>query len=122
MTHLQKIVIAAKKIKKLHPSKKWTDCIKAASKQIKPAAKKAVKKKSVGKIVRKKAAVKKAAPKKHTSSLTAAQHKKHIHEALEKKLSSLFLRREKAKKVTDKRKISKEILVVKRKIITINSL
>jgi len=34
-THLTKITALAKKIRKAHPSKKWTDCVKAASKQIK---------------------------------------------------------------------------------------
>lgn len=41
MTHLQKIVAEAKKIRKAHPKKyaKWTDYIKAASKKIKPVKK-----------------------------------------------------------------------------------
>lgn len=51
MTTLQKIVTAAKKLKKQHPNKysKWTDYVKAAAKTIKPAAKK------VGAVKRKKA-------------------------------------------------------------------
>lgn len=65
MTTLQKIVAAAKKLKKQHPNKysKWTDYIKAAAKTVKPAAKKAVKK--VGAVKTKKKAVpakRKAAP------------------------------------------------------------
>lgn len=44
MTHLQKITTLAKKIRKAKPALKWTDAIKQASKQIKPAAKKAAKK------------------------------------------------------------------------------
>ncbi len=52
MTHLQKITTLAKKIRKAKPALKWTDAIKQASKQIKPAAKKAVKK--VGNVTLKK--------------------------------------------------------------------
>lgn len=39
MTHLQKITTLAKKIRKQHPSKKWTDCVKAASKELKAGKK-----------------------------------------------------------------------------------
>lgn len=61
MTHLQKITTLAKKIRKGKPSMKWTDAIKQASKQIKPAAKKAaVKKRAIKKV----SGVKKSAPKK----------------------------------------------------------
>lgn len=44
MTTLQKIVAAAKKLKKQHPHKyaKWTDYIKAAAKTVKPTTKKSV--------------------------------------------------------------------------------
>lgn len=35
MTHLQKITTLAKKIRKQHPNKKWTDCVKAASNELK---------------------------------------------------------------------------------------
>jgi len=44
MTTLQKIVAKAKAIRKAHPKKyaKWTDYIKAASKIVKPVAKKKV--------------------------------------------------------------------------------
>jgi hypothetical protein len=44
MTTLQKIVAKAKAIKKAHPRKytKWTDYIKAASKEVKPVAKKKI--------------------------------------------------------------------------------
>lgn len=35
MTHLQKITTLAKKIRKQYPNKKWTDCVKAASKELK---------------------------------------------------------------------------------------
>lgn len=50
MTHLQKIVARAKQIRKAHPKKLWTDCIKAASKELKKAApKKTVAKKAVAK-------------------------------------------------------------------------
>lgn len=57
MTTLEKIVKAAKAMKKAHPKKyaKWTDYVKAASRQIKPV-KKAAPKKKIG-------AVKKSAPK-----------------------------------------------------------
>ena len=49
MTHLQKIVTRAKQIRKAHPKKIWTDCIKAAAKELKagkPATKKATEKKN----------------------------------------------------------------------------
>lgn len=52
MTHLQKITTRAKAIRKAHPKKIWTDCIKAAAKELKAgkqAPKKAVVKKSVAK-------------------------------------------------------------------------
>lgn len=39
MTHLQKITTLAKKIRKQHPNKKWTDCVKAASKNLKAGKK-----------------------------------------------------------------------------------
>lgn len=39
MTHLQKITTLAKKIRKQHPNKKWTDCVKAASKELKAGKK-----------------------------------------------------------------------------------
>ena len=50
MTHLQKITTRAKQIRKAHPKKIWTDCIKAAAKELKagkPAPKKSVAKKRV---------------------------------------------------------------------------
>jgi hypothetical protein len=50
-THLQKIIAEAKKIRKAHPNKKWTDCVKAASKKIKPV-KKVIAKKSVAGYVK----------------------------------------------------------------------
>ena len=50
MTHLQKITTLAKKIRKAKPALKWTDAIKQASKQIKPAAKKIAVKKAAKKI------------------------------------------------------------------------
>jgi hypothetical protein len=53
MTTLQKIITAAKKLKKQHPNKysKWTDYVKAASKTVKTGTKKvgAVKKKTAAK-------------------------------------------------------------------------
>lgn len=64
MTTLEKIVKAAKALKKKYPNKysKWTDYVKAASKTVKPVKKVgAVKKKATSK---KKVAPKKAAPKK----------------------------------------------------------
>jgi hypothetical protein len=53
MTHLQKIITRAKAIRKAHPKKIWTDCIKAAAKELKKGAptKKAVEKKAVAKKV-----------------------------------------------------------------------
>lgn len=39
MTHLQKITTLAKKIRKQHPNKKWTDCVKAASNELKAGKK-----------------------------------------------------------------------------------
>jgi hypothetical protein len=69
MTTLQKIVSAAKKLKKQHPNKysKWTDYIKAAAKTVKPAAKKAVKKVGAVKAKKKAAPAKRKAPAvKHT--------------------------------------------------------
>lgn len=39
MTHLQKITTLAKKIRKQYPNKKWTDCVKAASKELKTGKK-----------------------------------------------------------------------------------
>jgi len=56
MTHLQKITTLAKKIRKAKPSMKWTDAIKAASRKIKPAAKKEAPKKAVKKNVKRKVA------------------------------------------------------------------
>ena len=52
MTTLQKIVKAAKAMKKAHPKKyaKWTDYVKAASRQIKPVKKSAPKKK-IGAVI-----------------------------------------------------------------------
>ena len=63
MTRLQQIVNKAKELRKAHPKKyaKWTDYVKAASKSIKPAAKK------VG-IVKKKATPKKTTQHKDTRS------------------------------------------------------
>jgi hypothetical protein len=53
MTTLQKIVKKAKEIRKAHPKKyaKWTDYVKAASKQIKPV-KKAAPEKKIGAVKR----------------------------------------------------------------------
>lgn len=39
MTHLQKITTLAKKIRKQYPNKKWTDCVKAASNELKAGKK-----------------------------------------------------------------------------------
>lgn len=39
MTHLQKITTLAKKIRKQYPNKKWTDCVKAASYELKAGKK-----------------------------------------------------------------------------------
>lgn len=39
MTHLQKIITLAKKIRKQYPNKKWTDCVKAASNELKAGKK-----------------------------------------------------------------------------------
>jgi hypothetical protein len=71
MTTLQKIVTAAKKLKKQHPNKyaKWTDYIKAAAKTVKPVAKKAVKKVGAVKTKKKAAPAKrKAAPAKRKAA------------------------------------------------------
>lgn len=72
MTTLEKIVKAAKAMKKAHPKKyaKWTDYVKAASRQVKPV-KKAAPKKKIG-------AVKKSAPARSTHKDTKS-HNVKIH-------------------------------------------
>lgn len=51
MTTFQKMIALAKKIRKAHPNKAWTDCIKQAGREVKkttkPASKKAAPKKKV---------------------------------------------------------------------------
>jgi len=114
MTKLQQIVKEAQKIRKQYPNKysKWTDYIKAASKQVagfegvsrqgnktqvhySRAAAPAAKKKAVPakKAAPKKAAVKKAAPKKAAVKNPAAKKtpKKSIDELVEEKIKALGL-------------------------------
>lgn len=57
MQHLQKITTLAKKIRKQHPSKKWTDCVKAASKELKTGKKVGAMSSKTLKTVAKKAGV-----------------------------------------------------------------
>jgi hypothetical protein len=70
MTTLQKIITAAKKLKKQHPNKysKWTDYVKAASKTVKTGTKK------VGAVKKKTAAKKKPAVKTSTHKDTKSHN------------------------------------------------
>ena len=48
MTYLQRQTALAKKIRKAHPNKKWTDCVKQAAKELKNKPVKAPVKRKVG--------------------------------------------------------------------------
>ncbi len=70
---IAKIAARAKQIRKAHPAKKWQDCIKQASRELKGTTTKAApkkrtaKKRAVKKAPAKKRAAKKAAPKKRVA-------------------------------------------------------
>jgi hypothetical protein len=74
---LKQITTKAKQLYKTGKYAKWTDAIKAASKQTASvgATKKKAAKKSVKKVAKKKTAVKKAAPKKKTAARNYGSHK-----------------------------------------------
>jgi hypothetical protein len=126
MTTLQKIVAAAKKLKKQYPNKysKWTDYIKAAAKTVKPVAIKSVKK--VGAVKTKK----KAAPAatKHTdkgshnvkikvvSGIGAIDLNQIGNEllSLEMKIKKLEANLKATKKLTEKKEIRTHISVLKK--------
>lgn len=116
-SHLRAITTKAKKIRKAHPSMKWTSAIKEASRLLKrksPARKKrrvgSVKKKSV----RRKAVarVKKfhAAEGRALRSLgSVASHMSHAKKLLEHEIGKLESQKFVAKKKSTKRKISRRI-------------
>jgi hypothetical protein len=74
---LKQITTKAKQLYKTGKYAKWTDAIKAASKQTASvgATKKKAAKKSVKKVAKKKTAVKKAAPKKKAAARNYGSHK-----------------------------------------------
>lgn len=120
MTHLQKITAAAKKIRKQHPNKKWTDCIKQASAGMKKATVSGAKKTAAKK--------KKIVPVKtyKRKANTVPAHSRSIGKigniqlpdigtellALEFKTNSLKASLRQGKKASEKKEIRQQILVL----------
>ena len=117
-SHLQKITARAKVIRKSHPAMKWTDAIKKASKQVAGVStaslKKTMKKQKVtlphGYQVKKRKCM--------SGMGTISQHKKHIRDMVEDKLSKKLLQHHLAKTVREKKALSKEIAILKKDLKT----
>lgn len=114
---LKKITDKAKKLYKTGRYKKWTDAVKAASKQTKIAG---VPKKKAG--LKKATAKKKVYKKPAITVVKAATPKAQLLSAAKNQLGKLFLQREMATKKTDKKTIGKKITEVRTKIKLISKL
>ena len=119
-THLKKITAAAKAIRRKHPNKKWTDCIKQASKQVKLGAVKYIEKgetkktpaTKVYRVQRKKAGTFNGY-KKVAGPGTISGHVSSAKGLLVDAIAKLEARRFTAKKKSDKRRIGKDITALK---------
>ena len=127
LSPLKAITAAAKKLYATGRYAKWTDAVKAASKNIKPAAKKTVAKKAAPK---KKAAVKKAVPKKAvqqklfgTKKATGiASPKSALLATVKDDLGKTYVTQTMATTKRDKRAAGKKITELKAKLRAIQKL
>lgn len=121
-SHLRAITAKAKKIRKAHPSMKWTSAIKEASRLLK--RKSPVKKRRVGsvrkkrpaarkKIIRRVRSLHKAEGRAIKSLGSVASHMSHAKKIIEHEIGKLETQKFKATKKTTKRKIAKRIALKK---------
>jgi hypothetical protein len=119
-SHLRAITAKAKKIRKAHPSMKWTSAIREASRLLKkksPTRKKrvgSVKKKSVRRKVVKRVKRLHAAEGRAIKSLgSVASHVSHAKKIIEHEIGKLETQKFKATKKLAKKKIAKRIAAKK---------
>lgn len=117
MSALKKIISEAKRIRAKQPGKSWKACVKAAGAKYRGGSLPGARKK---KRVTKKAAVKK---RKRVGSVGKVQVAANVGNVVSKsairshynvQLKDLLFRKDQAKKVSDKKKISKQITGVRR--------
>jgi hypothetical protein len=111
----------AKQIRKAHPHKKWQDCIKQASRELKGAGpKKTAKKKAVRRVAKKTSH--KVRTVKRVSRVKAGNPKTALLTTTKEQLGKLYVQRDMATTKRDKKAIGKKISEKKTKLRLIGKL